>query len=55
MISHRSELDAIIALRRIETLMRAKRGTPEGDYLDALMTLVEATASTPKPASSAIS
>lgn len=30
------------ALKRIEGLMRAKRGTPEGDYLDVLVTLVEA-------------
>jgi HTH-type transcriptional regulator / antitoxin HigA len=30
------------ALKRIESLMRAKRGTPEGDYLDVLVTLVEA-------------
>jgi HTH-type transcriptional regulator / antitoxin HigA len=38
--SHRSELDA--ALRRIETLLRAKRGTAEGNRLDVLVTLVEA-------------
>jgi HTH-type transcriptional regulator/antitoxin HigA len=30
------------ALKRIESLMRAKRGTPEGDRLDVLVTLVEA-------------
>jgi HTH-type transcriptional regulator/antitoxin HigA len=30
------------ALKRIESLMRAKRGTPEGDHLDVLVTLVEA-------------
>jgi HTH-type transcriptional regulator/antitoxin HigA len=30
------------ALKRIENLMRAKRGTPEGDRLDVLVTLVEA-------------
>src|SRR5215831_2949273 len=30
------------ALKRIEGLMRAKRGTPEGDYLDVLVTLAEA-------------
>ena len=30
------------ALKRIEGLMRAKRGTPEGDRLDVLVTLVEA-------------
>ena len=30
------------ALKRIENLMTAKRGTPEGDHLDILVTLVEA-------------
>jgi HTH-type transcriptional regulator / antitoxin HigA len=30
------------ALKRIEKLMTAKRGTPEGDCLDVLVTLVEA-------------
>jgi HTH-type transcriptional regulator/antitoxin HigA len=30
------------ALKHIEGLMRAKRGTPEGDRLDVLVTLVEA-------------
>ena len=30
------------ALKRIERLMTAKRGTPEGDCLDVLVTLVEA-------------
>jgi HTH-type transcriptional regulator / antitoxin HigA len=30
------------ALKQIEGLMTAKRGTPEGDYLDLLVTLVEA-------------
>src|SRR6266581_9589704 len=30
------------ALNRIERLMTAKRGTPEGDCLDVLVTLVEA-------------
>jgi len=30
------------ALKRIERLMTAKRNTPEGDYLDVLVTLVEA-------------
>jgi HTH-type transcriptional regulator / antitoxin HigA len=30
------------ALRTIESLMTAKRGTPEGDRLDALVVLVEA-------------
>jgi HTH-type transcriptional regulator / antitoxin HigA len=30
------------AVKRIEGLMSAKRGTPEGDRLDILVTLVEA-------------
>ena len=30
------------ALKEIKTLMRARRGTPEGDRLDMLVTLVEA-------------
>lgn len=30
------------AMKRIETLMTAKSGTPEGDELDVLVTLVEA-------------
>jgi len=30
------------ALKEIEGLMRARRGTPEGDRLDVLVTLVEA-------------
>ena len=30
------------ALKRIENLMTSKRGTPEGDCLDVLVTLVEA-------------
>jgi HTH-type transcriptional regulator/antitoxin HigA len=30
------------ALKRIEHLMTAKRGTTDGDYLDVLVTLVEA-------------
>ncbi len=30
------------ALKEIEVLMAAKRGTPEGDRLDVLVTLVEA-------------
>jgi HTH-type transcriptional regulator/antitoxin HigA len=30
------------ALREIETLMQARRNTPEGDRLDVLVTLVEA-------------
>jgi HTH-type transcriptional regulator/antitoxin HigA len=38
----RTRRDYQNALRRIEGLMRAKRGTPEGDRLDVLVTLVEA-------------
>jgi HTH-type transcriptional regulator / antitoxin HigA len=38
----RTRRDYQNALRRIEGLMRAKRGTPEGDRLDVLATLVEA-------------
>jgi HTH-type transcriptional regulator / antitoxin HigA len=38
----RTRLDYRNALKRIESLMRAKRGTPEGDRLDVLVTLVEA-------------
>jgi HTH-type transcriptional regulator/antitoxin HigA len=30
------------ALKEIEGLMRAKRGAPEGDRLDVLVTMVEA-------------
>ena len=30
------------ALKEIETLMQARRNTPEGDRLDVLVTLVEA-------------
>jgi HTH-type transcriptional regulator / antitoxin HigA len=30
------------ALKRIERLMTAKRGTPDGDRIDVLVTLVEA-------------
>src|SRR3974390_142375 len=30
------------ALKQIENLMTAKRGTPQGDQLDVLVTLVEA-------------
>ena len=38
----RNKRDYEAALRFIETLMTAKRGTPEGDRLDVLTTLVEA-------------
>ena len=38
----RTRRDYQNAVRRIEGLMRAKRGTPEGDRLDVLVTLVEA-------------
>jgi len=38
----RTRRDYDAALRAIETLMTAKRGTPEGDRLDVLATLVEA-------------
>jgi HTH-type transcriptional regulator/antitoxin HigA len=38
----RNRRDYEAALRCIETLMTAKRGTPEGDTLDVLTTLVEA-------------
>jgi HTH-type transcriptional regulator / antitoxin HigA len=38
----RTRRDYRKALKRIEGLMRAKRGTPEGDCLDVLVTLVEA-------------
>lgn len=38
----RTRRDYEAALRAIETLMTAKRGTPEGDRLDILTTLVEA-------------
>lgn len=34
--------DHLAALREIELLMMAERGTPEGDCLDVLATLVEA-------------
>jgi HTH-type transcriptional regulator / antitoxin HigA len=34
--------DYLNALKQIEGLMTAKRGTPEGDRLDVLVTLVEA-------------
>jgi HTH-type transcriptional regulator / antitoxin HigA len=38
----KTQRDYRTALKRIEGLMRAKRGTPEGDRLDVLVTLVEA-------------
>ena len=38
----RTKRDYDAALREIETLMTARRGTPEGDRLDVLATLVEA-------------
>jgi HTH-type transcriptional regulator/antitoxin HigA len=37
-----SEADYVESLTRIEALMDAKPGTPEGDELDILATLVEA-------------
>ena len=37
-----SQRDYRRALKRIEHLMTAKRGTPEGDCLDVLVTLIEA-------------
>jgi len=38
----RSEADHVAALDRIEALMDAQPGSPEGDELDILVTLVEA-------------
>ena len=38
----KSERDHQRALEEIEGLMAAKRSTPDGDRLDALVTLVEA-------------
>ena len=38
----RTKRDYEAALREIDTLMTAKRGTPKGDRLDVLATLVEA-------------
>ena len=38
----RTTRDYEAALRTIETLMTAKRNTPEGDRLDVLVTLVQA-------------
>ena len=39
-IKSRRDYDRI--LKEIESLMRARRNTPEGERLDALVTLVEA-------------
>ena len=38
----KTKADYRVALREIETLMRAEHDTPEGERLDALVTLVEA-------------
>jgi HTH-type transcriptional regulator/antitoxin HigA len=38
----RNRRDYRQALKKIETLMQARRNTPEGDRLDVLVTLVEA-------------
>ena len=38
----RTKADHRAALKQIETLMSARRGTPEGERLDVLVTLVEA-------------
>ena len=38
----KTKADHRAALKEIETLMMAKRNTPEGDRLDVLVTLVEA-------------
>lgn len=38
----RTRKDLAAALATIDTLMTAKRGSPEGDRLDVLVTLVEA-------------
>lgn len=38
----RTEADYREALKRIETLMEARKNTPEGDLLDVLVTQVEA-------------
>jgi len=40
--SIKSECDYDAALKRIDLLMEAQLDTPEGDELDALITLVEA-------------
>ena len=38
----RTERDHIAALKTVEGLMNAKVGTPEGDTLDVLVTLIQA-------------
>jgi len=38
----RTRRDYEAALKVVEKLMAAKRGTPEGDRLDVLVTLIEA-------------
>ena len=38
----RSEADYEVALKEIETLMNSQPGTPDGDRMDVLVTLVEA-------------
>lgn len=38
----RTEADYQAALREVESIMTAEFGTPEGDHLDVLATLVEA-------------
>ena len=38
----RTEHDHAVALKRIEQLWKSVQGTPAGDELDALVTLVEA-------------
>ena len=41
-VKHCKEADYKAALKEIENLMTADRGTPEGERLDVLVTLVEA-------------
>ncbi|HEY0025483.1 MAG TPA: transcriptional regulator [Longimicrobium sp.] len=38
----RTEADYKAALARVDTLMNAEPGTPDGDHLDVLVTLIEA-------------
>ena len=38
----RTEADYVAALKEVEKLMEAQPGTPEGDRLDVLVTLIEA-------------
>ena len=38
----RTQRDYRQALKEVETLMEARRNTPEGDHLDVLVTLIEA-------------